>query len=48
MKELLSYLPQNNSEDPPRVTPYDDPGRRDESLDRLVPEDTASPTTCAR
>ena len=43
VKELLSYLPQNNSEDPPRVSPYDDPGRRDESLDRVIPEDSSEP-----
>ena len=43
LKELLSYLPQNNSEDPPRVTPYDDPARRDELLDRLIPEDSSEP-----
>ncbi len=43
VKEILSYLPQNNSEDPPRVQPYDDPGRRDDMLDRLVPEDSSQP-----
>jgi len=43
VKEILSYLPQNNSEDPPRVTPYDDPARRDEILDRLVPDDSSVP-----
>jgi acetyl-CoA carboxylase carboxyltransferase component len=43
VKELLSYLPQNNSEDPPRVTPYDDPARRDEILDRLIPSDSSEP-----
>jgi acetyl-CoA carboxylase carboxyltransferase component len=43
VKEILSYLPQNNSEDPPRVQPYDDPGRRDDILDRLVPEDSSQP-----
>jgi acetyl-CoA carboxylase carboxyltransferase component len=43
VKELLSYLPQNNMEDPPRVTPYDDPARADESLDRVVPEDSSEP-----
>lgn len=43
VKGILSYLPQNNSEDPPRVTPYDDPARRDESLDRIVPEDSSEP-----
>ncbi len=41
--EILSYLPQNNSEDPPRVPPYDDPARRDELLDRLIPEDSSEP-----
>jgi acetyl-CoA carboxylase carboxyltransferase component len=40
VKDLLSYLPQNNMEDPPRVTPYDDPARADTLLDRLVPEDS--------
>ncbi len=43
VKELLTYLPLNNSEDPPRVTPYDDPARRDESLDHLVPESSDEP-----
>ncbi|MCU0508889.1 MAG: acyl-CoA carboxylase subunit beta [Anaerolineae bacterium] len=43
VKEILSYLPQNNSEDPPRVQAYDDPGRRDDMLDRLVPEDSSQP-----
>ncbi|OIO88081.1 MAG: methylmalonyl-CoA carboxyltransferase [Anaerolineae bacterium CG2_30_64_16] len=43
VKEILSYLPQNNSEDPPRVTPYDDPARRDEILDHLVPDDSSVP-----
>ncbi len=43
VKELLSYLPQNNSEDPPRVTPYDDPARHDAQLDHLVPEDSSQP-----
>lgn len=43
VKALLSYLPQNNSEDPPRVTPYDDPARRDLALDHLVPDDSSEP-----
>ena len=43
VKDLLSYLPQNNHEYPPRVTPYDDPARRDESLNSLVPEDSSQP-----
>ncbi len=43
VRQILSYLPQNNSEDPPRITPYDDPARRDDALDRLVPEDSSEP-----
>ncbi|MCD4719562.1 MAG: methylmalonyl-CoA carboxyltransferase [Desulfobacula sp.] len=38
MKKLLSYLPSNNMEDPPYVTPTDDPNRADESLDSIIPD----------
>ena len=38
VKVLLSYLPQNNTEDPPQVTPYDPPDRMNESLNTIVPE----------
>ena len=34
---LLSFLPQNNLETPPRVQPSDDPFRMDAELDRVVP-----------
>jgi acetyl-CoA carboxylase carboxyltransferase component len=34
---LLSYLPQNNTEDPPQVTPYDPRDRMNESLNTAVP-----------
>jgi acetyl-CoA carboxylase carboxyltransferase component len=40
---LLSYLPANNTEDPPRMTPYDDPARRSTTLDTLVPTDSSQP-----
>jgi len=43
VKQLLSYLPQNNTEDPPRVTPYDDPKRMDEELNFIVPRDERLP-----
>jgi len=43
VRRLLSFLPQNNMEDPPRVEPTDDPGRVDETLDTLVPDDPAKP-----
>ena len=38
-RQLLSYLPSNNAEDPPYLSPADSPDRTDEELDRLVPED---------
>src|SRR6059058_3959807 len=40
---LLSFLPQNNLEMPPRVEPYDDPDRRDAALDTIVPDDASKP-----
>jgi len=43
MRYLLSYLPQNNVEDPPRVDPYDDPQRRDEELTEVVPDSPQKP-----
>jgi propionyl-CoA carboxylase beta chain len=39
VRELMSYLPSNNKEDPPRIDPTDDPERADEALDTLIPED---------
>jgi propionyl-CoA carboxylase beta chain len=43
IRKLLSYLPQNNMEDPPFV-PTDDPADRgDEELDTLVPENPNKP-----
>ncbi len=38
VKKLLSYLPQNNMEDPPYVEPSDDPSRIDPKLDDLIPD----------
>ncbi|MFV0452163.1 MAG: acyl-CoA carboxylase subunit beta [Propioniciclava sp.] len=38
-KSLLSYLPQNNTEDPPPLEPYDPADRMDETLNALVPSD---------
>ncbi|HEX5136130.1 MAG TPA: acyl-CoA carboxylase subunit beta [Planctomycetota bacterium] len=42
-RRLLSYLPQNNREDPPLLRPEDDPDRADEELDALVPQDPEKP-----
>ena len=36
-KRLLSYLPSNNVDPPPRLAPADDPARADPALDTLVP-----------
>jgi len=41
VRELLSFLPQNNQEDPPRVPTSDPPDRVEERLDALVPLDPA-------
>jgi acetyl-CoA carboxylase carboxyltransferase component len=37
-QKLLSFLPQNNMEDPPFTPPNDDPLREDELLDSIVPD----------
>lgn len=38
-QKLLSFLPQNNLEDPPYVPPTDDPLRMDEALDTIIPDE---------
>ncbi|WP_313690789.1 acyl-CoA carboxylase subunit beta [Halorarum halobium] len=43
MRRLLSYLPQNNVEDPPRVDPWDDPERADDELNGIVPDQPRKP-----
>jgi len=43
IRRLLSYVPQNNVEDPPRVEPWDDPERRDEALTGVVPDQPEKP-----
>ena len=42
IRELLSYLPQNNRDDPPR-RPTADPLGEEAKLDEIVPEDPALP-----
>ncbi len=39
LQKLLSFLPQNNLEDPRAIAPTDDPLRMDEALDDLIPEE---------
>ncbi len=43
VRELLSYLPQNNMEDSPFVATTDDPLRADPELDEVVPVDPNKP-----
>jgi acetyl-CoA/propionyl-CoA carboxylase carboxyl transferase subunit len=43
IKRLLSYLPQNNTDDPPFAPSDDDVARIDEALDTLIPADTKKP-----
>ena len=42
-RRLLSFLPQNNLEDPPVVENKDDPNRRDAELNTIVPENPNKP-----
>ncbi len=43
IRELLSYLPSNNLDEPPVVASDDDPDRQEAALDRLIPEDPNKP-----
>jgi len=43
IRKLLSYLPQNNLEDPPFVPNGDDPLRMEAALDSLIPDDPGKP-----
>ncbi|MEN8171873.1 MAG: acyl-CoA carboxylase subunit beta [Chloroflexota bacterium] len=43
VQKMLTYLPQNNMEDPPFVPTLDDPLRSEDALDSIVPEDPSKP-----
>jgi propionyl-CoA carboxylase beta subunit len=43
IRELLSFLPSNNTEDPPLRPTNDDPNRRDEKLNSLIPDNPSKP-----
>jgi len=43
VRYLMSFIPQNNLELPPRVEPTDDPDRMDEELDTVVPAEPNKP-----
>jgi acetyl-CoA carboxylase carboxyltransferase component len=43
VRYLMSFIPSNNLEDPPKYAPTDDPERRDETLAALIPESSREP-----
>ncbi len=43
IRELFSFLPLNNMEDPPRQAPSDAPDRREEALNSIIPDDPQKP-----
>ncbi len=43
IRELLSFIPSNNADDPPFVPTDDPPDRREEALANLVPENPSKP-----
>src|SRR5258708_29714615 len=43
IRELISYMPSNNVDDPPFVASSDDPARSDAELDSIVPENPTKP-----
>ena len=43
IKNLLSYIPNNNLEDPPSVEPTDDVNRMDKELDKIIPDSPNKP-----
>ena len=43
IRELLSFLPSNNMEDPPARPSKDDPRRKDEKLDSIIPDNPNRP-----
>jgi acetyl-CoA carboxylase carboxyltransferase component len=43
IRQLLSYVPQNNLEEPPHIPTGDDPTRRDRKLNDIVPDSPQKP-----
>jgi propionyl-CoA carboxylase beta chain len=43
VRKLLSYIPQNNMEDPPYLPTDDSPLRRESELDQIIPDDPSKP-----
>jgi methylmalonyl-CoA decarboxylase subunit alpha len=43
IRKLISYLPSNNMQDPPFISPHDPADRRCEELNELIPENASKP-----
>src|SRR5260370_2022745 len=43
IRTLMSYIPSNNLDDPPRITPVDSPTRAEEALDTIIPDNPNKP-----
>jgi len=43
IRRLISFIPQNNVDDPPRLQPTDDPNRMDVELNSIVPDEPNRP-----
>lgn len=43
IRQLMSYLPLNNLDDPPHIVPTDTPTRIEESLDSIIPDNPTKP-----
>jgi propionyl-CoA carboxylase beta chain len=43
IRRLLSFIPLNNIDDPPFVTSKDDPDRREQALDSVIPDNPNKP-----
>ncbi len=48
LRELMSFLPSNNMEDPPIKVCTDSIHREEDSLDKIVPDDRTSHTICMK
>ncbi len=43
LRKLVSFLPSNNLEEPPKISPTDDPKRKGEDLNLILPSDSRKP-----
>ena len=43
IRQLMGYIPSNNLDDPPRITPKDSPVRANEALNSIIPDNPNKP-----